>query len=469
MRIPKTSLRTTWRADWLIEFSIVLLVLALLTREIIFAAVGAAIPLVLTGLGLAFHWRLGVLRRGLHVEEHLPKNRVLLGNSIEGELTVRNESQLAAQIPAIKLVVEKGLSFKLSPSSSQLLRPGATSRSKLSITSQESGRFQISGSTLTFTDGRGLFASEVNYKQADWVEVYPGVRTRAPLTPLHLYGESPEIFLKAPAGVDYAGIREYVPGDESQRIQWKATARLRKLMVKEFHPETQTMMQILIDAGRTMHQRSYVGSRFDEALAVAQLLVGSGKRVCIWVYNENEIVRAIKPANAEDQLLSLRELAVGDRVQSTSKKSASRVPTHPVERREIPNLLVNDRFEIFLRMLKLKLALGHRKSGVYKATIEATRASPDGLLIILTDLEGDNEALLEVASSRQKRGKTIVAQIGSGWRLSDDLEEAYVKHQVNSRILSNLEQPGLIVFDLRPEELIARIAHDVGKGSIEAH
>jgi uncharacterized protein (DUF58 family) len=469
VRIPKTPIQTSWRADWLLEFGIALIALAFLAREIIFVAVGAGILLSLVSLGILFDRRLGVLRRELHVAERLPKTRVCLGDSVEGDLTIRNESRLAAQILAVTPVVEKGLSFELSSSSNQSLRPGTTSSSKFEITSLKSGRFRISGFTLTFTDSRGLFAGEVNYEQADRVEVYPGVRTRAPITPLRLYGGGLEVFRKGPAGVDYAGIRQYTPGDESHNIEWKATARLRTLVVKEFHPETQAMMQILIDAGRTMHQRSYVGSRFDEALAVAQLLVGSGKRVGIWVYNENEIVRAIKPANAEDQLLSLRELAVGDRVQSTSKESASRVPTHPVQRREILNLLVNDRFEIFLRMLKLKLALGHRESGVYKGTIEATRATPDGLLIILTDLEGDNEALLEVASSRQKRGKTIVAQVGSGWRLSDDLEQAYVKHQVNSRILSNLEQLGLIVFDLRPEELIDRIAHDVGKGFTEAH
>ncbi|MGB9022206.1 MAG: DUF58 domain-containing protein [Candidatus Bathyarchaeia archaeon] len=469
MRIPKTSIQTSWRADWLVEFSIALIVLAFLAREIIFAAVGAGILLSLASLSLLFHRRLGVLRRELHIAERLPKTGVCLGDSIEGDLTIRNGSRLAAQIVAVTPVVEKGLSFKLSSSSNQSLRPGTTSSSKFEIASLKSGRFRISGFTLAFTDSRGLFTSEVNYEQADWVEVYPSVRTKVPITPLRLYGGGPEIFRKGPAGMDYAGVRQYVPGDEYHRVEWKATARLRTLMVKEFHPETQTTLQILIDTGRTMRQQSYVGAKFDEALAVAQLLVQLGKRADIWIYNESEIVQTIKPANTEEQLASLRELALAGRVLSKSEEPASRVPAHPALRRETSKLFGGDRFVMFLRLLKLKLGLSHRKAGLYKATMEATRASPDGLLIVLTDLEGDNEALLEVASSRQKRGKTIVAQIGSGWRLSDDLEEAYVKHQVNSRILSNLEQLGLMAFDLRPEELIDRIAHGVGKGSIEAH
>jgi uncharacterized protein (DUF58 family) len=469
VRIPKTSFRTAWRADWLIEFGVVLVALAILMREIVFVAISAAIPLVLAGLGLVFYWRLGMLRRELRVEMHLSKNRVLLGDVIEGELAILNESQLAAHIPAIKLIMEKSLSFKLSPSLSPLLQPGASSRLKFTIIPAESGSFKISGSTLTLIDGRGLFASEVNYPQADSVDVHPGVGTKVPLTPFHLYGESPEALRKTTTGVEYAGAREYVPGDEAQRVEWKATARHRKLMVKEFHPETQTVMQILINTGRTMHQQSYVGSRFDEAIAAAQLLVGSGNRVGILVYSENEIVRTIKPENIEEQLASLQELALRGHAQSTSGEPASRAPAHRALWRETSDPFDGGRLGVFFRLLKLKLGSSHRKAGAYKAGIEAIRASPDGLLIVLTDLEADNEALLELASTRQKRGKTVVAQIGSAWRLSDSLEEAYVKYQTNRRLSGLLERFGITVFDVRPEELIDRIAHDVGKGSIEAH
>jgi len=466
VRILKTPIQTSWRADWLVEFSIALIALAFLAREVTFGVVGAGILLVLARLGLLFHRRLEILRRELDIVERLPKARTFLGDSIEGELTIRNGSRLAARILAVRPVVERGLSVKLSPSFNQLLRPDTASSSKFEITSLKSGRFRISGFTLAFTDARGLFTGEVTYEQADWVEVYPSVRTKAPITPLRLYGGGPEVFRKGPAGMDYAGVRQYVPGDEYHRVEWKATARLQTLMVKEFYPETQTTLQILIDTGRTMRQQSYVGVRFDEALAVAQLLVQLGKRAGIWIYNESEIVQMIKPANTEEQLASLRELALAGRVLPKSGEPASRVPAHPVSRLETANLFGGDRFGMFLRLLRLKLGLGHRKAGVYKATMEATRASPDGHLIVLTDLEGDNEALLEVASARQKRGGIIVAQMGSAWRLTDNLEAAYAKYQTNRRTLNDLERFGLRVFDLRPEELVDQIAYSVMRGSV---
>jgi len=472
VRIPKTPIQTSWRADWLAEFSIALIALAFLAREIIFAAVGAGILLSLVSLGILFHRRLGVLRRELHVAERLPKTRVCLGDSIEGDLTIRNESRLAAQILAVTPVVEKGLSFELSSSSNRSLRPGTTSSSKFEITSLKSGRFRISGFTLTFTDSRGLFTGEVNYEQADRVEVYPGVRTKAPITPLRLYGGGPEVFRKAPAGMDYAGVRQYTPGDESHKIEWKATARLRTLMVKEFHPETQTALQILIDAGKTMHRQSYVGTRLDEALAVAELLTesaaGSQNPLGIWVYDENELLKAMKPAMVIEQVSMLRELSL--HLQAKNECGGLSAPLFPHRTFPEKSLMASgERVSAFIRLLRIRLGMAHRHTGAYKVLTEAVRIGGPGILVVLTDLETSAEALLEAASILQKQEVWIViAQVGAAWRLSGDLELAYSEYQRNSRILRQMERPGLTVFDLRPERLIEAISQEFGKSATVA-
>jgi uncharacterized protein (DUF58 family) len=446
-----------------------LAVLAFLTREVIFAAVGAGILSTLASLGLIFQWRLGILRRALHVAQRLSKNKVFLGDSIDGELIIRNGSQLAAHVLAVQPVLEKALSFRLSSSFNRLLRPGTTSSSEFAITPLARGRFQISGSSLTLTDARGLFTGEVKYPQVDWVEVYPGMRTQAPLTPLRLYGGSTEIFRKAPTGMDYAGIREYVPGDEYHRVEWKATARLRTLMVKEFHPETQMTLRILIDTGRTMHQRSYVGTRLDEALTVAQLLVesavGLGNHVGIWVYNEAGIAKATKPATAEEQLVTLRELALTLGAQAESKEPGTHVTPLRPSWTGRPNLPYGEQVSTFMRLLKLKLRLGYRNSGIFKALTEATDIGLEGFFIILTDLQTDNGMILETVSNWRQRGRIIVVQIGAAWRLSCDLEEAYARHESNSRALQRLQHLGLAVFDSRPERLIETIAQHLSKST----
>jgi uncharacterized protein (DUF58 family) len=468
VRIPKTPIQTSWRADWLIEFSIALVALAFLAREVIFAVVGAGILLALASLGRLFHRELEILRRELNVAERLPKARMFLGDNLEGDLTIRNGSRLAARILAVRPVVEEGLSVKLSPSFDQVLPPNSASSSKFEITSLKSGRFRISGFRLAFTDSRGLFTGEVNYEQADWVEVYPSVRTKAPITPLRLYGGGPEIFRKGPAGMDYAGVRQYTPGDEYHRVEWKATARLRKLMVKEFHPETQSTLQILIDAGKTMRQQSYVGTKLDEALAVAQLLIesaiGSGNRVGIRVYNETRIVEQVERALAEEQSVGVRELALALQSEVTSKKSAPRVARAQSSLRRTPDVALGGRLAMFGRLLRLKVASGYRETGIYKALAEGTRMSLGAFFLILTDLQTNNDALLEALATRRERWRAIVVQIGPAWRLSRSLEEAYAGFESNSRTIRSLQQLGLTVFDLRPETLVKTVAQDITKG-----
>jgi uncharacterized protein (DUF58 family) len=467
VRIPKAAIRTTWRADFLVELSLALVVLALLMREAVFAAVSAGILLALASLGLIFHRRLRVLRRELHVAQHLSKTRMLLGDNVQGELTIRNGSSLAAQILAVQPILEKALNFRLSSSFSGLLLPGATSASEFTITPAARGRFQMSGFTLTLTDARRLFTGEATYGQADWAEVRPTTRRQAALTPLRLYGGSLDIFRKAPTGADYAGIREYASGDEYHRVEWKATARLRTLMVKEFHPESQTILQILIDTGRTMRRPSYIGTRLDEALAVAELMTESAAAsrtpVGILVYDENELLKVMKPSIAVEQVPRLRELSLALQAKNESgEPPASLFPPRTFPARSfMPN---GWRVAAFIRLLRARLGMAHRRTGACKALTEAARIDGSGTLVVLTNLETNTEALLEAASTRQKRGvETVIAQIGAAWRLSDDLELAYAEYQRNNLILKQMERLGLAVFDLRPEKLVEAIAREISK------
>jgi uncharacterized protein (DUF58 family) len=467
VKIPKATIRTTWRADFLVELSMTLVALALLMREAVFAAVGAGILLVLASLGLVFHRTLGVLRRELHVAQRLPKTRMLLGDNVEGELTIRNGSSVTAQILAVQPIAEKALNFRLSSSFSGLLLPGATCASEFTITPVASGRFQMSGVMLALTDARRLFTGEAKYTQAEWAEVHPATRRQAALTPLRLYGGSLDIFRRAPTGADYAGIREYASGDEYHRVEWKATARLRTLMVREFHPESQTALQILIDAGGTMRRRSYIGTRLDEALAVAELLIESAvpsqTPLGIWVYDENELLKVMKPAMPIEQFPRLRELSLTLQGKNErGRPSASLFPPRTFPARSF--MLGGGRVAPFIRLLRARLGMAHRYTGAYKALTEAAQMGGASLMIVLTDLETNTEALFEAASTRQRRGAgIIIAQIGAAWRLSDSLELAYVEYRRNSRILTRIERVGLRVFDLPPERLAGAIAQEIGE------
>ena len=462
MRFPRTSVRAAWRAKWLTELGIALVVLGIVTRENIFTFVGAGTLLVLTTLGLAFHRRLGILQSGLQVTGQLPKRRVLLGDTAELELTVRNDSAADANILAVRPVAEDSLGFRLSPFPVSI-RPGTSVGSKVVVVPHARGRFQISGYMLELGDARHLFTGEFMVSRIDWLEVYPSMRAWMPATPLALYGGREEISRRIPMGTDYAGTREYSSGDEYHRIDWKATARLRKLMVKEFHPETQVTLQILIDAGAMMHKQSYVGTRLDEAFAVSWLLadlaVGSGHQVGIWLFNETEIVKSIEPAKAKEQLNKFASLALAPQAQPGEGLVAHATPRTSSSLPALGQLL-GKRMTDFLRALNLNISSGYRRTGMYKALTEARRTTLEGFFIILTNPRTMNEGIW-TASTPLERNRVLVALIGAPWRLSSSLEKAYDEYQKASRAVQRLQQFGVTIFDLRPERLIEAIVRHI--------
>jgi len=72
-------------------------------------------------------------------------------------------------------------------------------------------------------------------------------------------------------GWDYYGSRQYVPGDELKFIDWKATARFQKLMIKEFLEESSGCLAVILDL--TNPKLSDRG--LDRLAEIATLLVNS--------------------------------------------------------------------------------------------------------------------------------------------------------------------------------------------------
>lgn len=461
MKSTRPQIRTTWKSNWLLELSAAFIILGVLAREPLLAAVGILVSVTLALLALRFYWNLAAMHGRLQVDSQLPRSRISLGETAEGILKVRNGANFAANVHMIRSTADEGLRLQFQGTFDELVPPNDEATFSFTITPLRRGRFQITSFSLVLADSRYLFAAEVGFEKLAWLEVFPG--TIQPLTPLALYAGGSERLRRTPVGVDYAGIREYTTGDEYHRVEWKATARLRRLMVKEFHPETQTNLQILIDTGRTMRQQSYVGTRLDEALVVAQLLVQAAtkleKSVGAYFYDETHIIKSLKAVENE-QLIALSDF--------TPPKSSMRSGTavsfskqFGIARFALPQ---NSQVIAYLQLLKRNLWQGYRNAGVYKAIREATSANRESLLVVLTDLESNVDALLEAASTQNERAaKIIVSQIGAAWRLTLTLEQGYSEYQRNAGDLRRLQSQGLTAIDVRPEQLLETIVNSLGR------
>lgn len=71
---------------------------------------------------------------------------------------------------------------------------------------------------------------------------------------------------------EFQRLRPYVAGDPYRHIDWKATARRRDLVTREFGQESNQNLVFLLDCGRTMSAQSAGLSAFDHALNAMVLL-----------------------------------------------------------------------------------------------------------------------------------------------------------------------------------------------------
>ena len=125
----------------------------------------------------------------------------------------------------------------------------------------------------------------------------------------------------------------------------------------------------------------------------------------------------------------------------------------------------------YLHLLKHMLGRRYGNAGVYKAIQAATAVGHENVLIVLTDLETNVDALIEAASTYCQRGAgIIVSQIGAAWRLRMQLTDGYAAYHRNLRILQNLWGLGLSVFDARPEILVDKVLSQISLPvTLDAH
>lgn len=98
-------------------------------------------------------------------------------------------------------------------------------------------------------------------------------------------------------GTEFESLREYNPGDDPRSIDWKASARRTRHLVRNYEAERSQTVVLAIDAGRLMREWFDDRERLDLALASALLLAerarAFGDRVGLIVFDQE--VRLVLP------------------------------------------------------------------------------------------------------------------------------------------------------------------------------
>ncbi len=108
----------------------------------------------------------------------------------------------------------------------------------------------------------------------------------------------------------FESLREWVPGDDTRTIDWKATAKRGKPMARQYEDERRQQVLIVIDAGRMLTAKSEGRARLesviDAALQLAYAAVEHDDNVGLMVFAD-EVQHFIAPARGRRALRQILE------------------------------------------------------------------------------------------------------------------------------------------------------------------
>lgn len=105
-------------------------------------------------------------------------------------------------------------------------------------------------------------------------------------------------------GSEFYGMRKYMFGDQFRLIDWKASVRAQKLIVKEFESERDVTIMIMVDASSTMAGGAIENTKFEFAIRACMLLtkIALTRRdlVGIYTFSTPKNFYYLKPGGGED-------------------------------------------------------------------------------------------------------------------------------------------------------------------------
>jgi uncharacterized protein (DUF58 family) len=269
---------------------------------------------------------LALPRRALALEAALPPE-VLVGE--EGALLLRAAAPGARFPLELQALLETDEDLEPAPPARLAIAAGgAPALASIPLRPRRRGAHSVRAIWLAWTGPLGLARARVREPLGRAVAVLPNVAAARAVairffgTTEHRAGLKVERYIGD--GSEFEALREFVPGFDSRSIDWKATARHRKLLCREFRAERNHQLVLALDTGRLMGAplAARAGAprvpKLDHAVTAALVLalvaLKTGDRVGLFAFDE-KVRAALDPAGGMHAFPRIRrataELAYG--------------------------------------------------------------------------------------------------------------------------------------------------------------
>ena len=423
------------RTDLLLSLAAVLSAGAYLTGNITPALIAAGIVGYYSMARLSFNPK-------IEVERRIPERGTEL-EPLKAGIRVRNLSKIPC-----RLRITEESEFVFARDVEVKLKPGETRALQQTIVPQRKGYIPLRAKVI-FEDEPGFFYEELSLKEEKLL-VLPSARSIREALKIKRQVEAIAEVEKA-LGIgletlDFKELRDFRPGDDVRKIDWKSTSRLGELMVKEFYRETLSEIYLLINVDRKF-RRELRNLKVDYLVLITAQLVEYFRRFGYMVngiaYDEDKIVKLVPNPRSGKSFIGELKLAPQRGIPPIKAASLERESS------------------LSRRILSLRRRV--YTSGPVRA---ALKVEPNSYVVIVDDIGLHPREILKAVNILEKRGSTVVVLypnpvffVSKSDLNGERLELLYRRYMERKKLMKKLMGKAKII-EVGPKDLIPKV---VGK------
>jgi uncharacterized protein (DUF58 family) len=249
---------------------------------------------------------IGVAPRRIDVQREVDDS-VTLGEKVQLTWTVDNRAPRRARVTVTDALWPSLQAERRRVSAT--LRPGARLRSTTTLQPSRRGRFPLSDVTVRVEGPLRLVSRQATRALPGGIRVMPAYPSREEVQRRMRVPRVLEVGLRSirvsGGGTEFDQLRDYRPDDEFRRIDWPATVRLQRPIVKQYRAERNQNIVLLLDNGRVMAGTvggvPRVEHAMDAVLGVVQTATKVGDRVGMLAF-DRQVRSILVPTNGKSQL-----------------------------------------------------------------------------------------------------------------------------------------------------------------------
>lgn len=268
-------------------------------------------------VALSLLWSLG--RAGHTVALRLANTRVTVGEKALGALTVTNPTSRRLRATKVELCVGAGANSFLCPP----LGRGESHEEVFAIATTRRGIVAVGPASTIRGDSLGLVRRVQTWSDATELYIHPRtVAMNASTVGFIRDIEGATTQDLSSADVSFHALREYVPGDDRRAIHWRSTARIGKLMVRQFEETRRSHLLIVLDLDTdawASDDEFEIGVSAAASMARAALV--DAKEVS--VHTQAGHLKTPTPMHAMDSLSGVERVLGAERISALTQRAGT--------------------------------------------------------------------------------------------------------------------------------------------------